>query len=279
MLQVDKLTDAQVHALYRQLADAVGLHVNYFREARTADERRNSLRTVLRALIEAESAVELCAKPEERERRGDWLVTRSGRKLYPLDPNPADICIKDIAWTLSKACRYAGHVLCEGIYSVAQHSVLASYLVPAPLALTALLHDASEYVLCDIIKPVKVDLPDYVALEVVWERAIAAQFSLVYPYPDEIKRADDQMFALEVRDLRPQGVYDTHGSLIPEAQPPTNMTLQGDAVLPPMGAYHTFMERFIEITGQQIDVHTAECTGCGVMPGNAGHERMATNDR
>ncbi len=81
-------------------------------------------------------------------RRGDWIQVRSGRKFHPLDPRPEDVDINDIAHALSNLCRFTGH--CTDFYSVAQHSVIASQIVPPASALAALLHDASEAYMGDI---------------------------------------------------------------------------------------------------------------------------------
>ena len=85
--------------------------------------------------------------------RGPYVLTRSGKRFYLLDPRPEDVCIEDIASALAKQCRYNGH--CEGFYSVAEHSVLVSLLAPPRLALEALLHDAAEAYIGDIVAPLK----------------------------------------------------------------------------------------------------------------------------
>src|SRR5690242_720613 len=112
------------------------------------------------------------------------IRTYTGRAFSPLDPNPDDIVIEDIAHALSLNCRFTGHVRWH--YSVAQHSVLCSEIVPSEYALTALLHDASEAYLSDIARPIK-QQPDfgdtYLRYEGALERAIAERFSLDYPFP------------------------------------------------------------------------------------------------
>ena len=59
---------------------------------------------------------------------GNWILTYSGKKFWPMAPRAEDLDIVDIAHALSNNCRYTGHV--RKFYSVAQHSVLASQLVP-----------------------------------------------------------------------------------------------------------------------------------------------------
>src|SRR5690606_29748913 len=96
-------------------------------------------------------------------RKGDWMQTFTGRRFWPLDPRPDEICIEDIAHALSMQCRYAGH--CLSFYSVAEHSVLLSQHVAEPFRRWALLHDASEAYLVDVPRPIKGDLSNYRAVE------------------------------------------------------------------------------------------------------------------
>jgi hypothetical protein len=92
-------------------------------------------------------------RAEGETRLGNWMQTQFGNQFWPLDPRPEDFDIKEIASALGKACRYAGH--CFGFYSVAEHSVLVSQIVPPEFALTALMHDATEAYLVDIPRPLK----------------------------------------------------------------------------------------------------------------------------
>jgi len=132
------------------------------------------------------------------------IATYSGRTVTPLNPDPADIDIEDIAHALSNSCRFTGHV--AKFYSVAQHSYLCSTIVEDEYALTALLHDASEAYLSDISRPIK-SQPEfgdvYKKYEARLEAAISERFGLVYPYPESIKRADTILLRSEQRDLMP----------------------------------------------------------------------------
>lgn len=135
-----------------------------------------------------------------------WLLTASGRKFDPVDPQPDMIDLVDIAAGLSNECRFAGQ--CRFFYSVAQHSVLVSQLVPQEDAFEALLHDAAEAYIKDIPAPVKRLLPDYRALEARIEGAIRARFGLPADESPSIKHADLVLLATERRDLMPHGGED-----------------------------------------------------------------------
>lgn len=119
------------------------------------------------------------------ERRGDWMQTYTGRKVWPLDPRPEDIDLTDIAWALSHQCRYNGHG--RFFYSVAEHSwLMAQHFLAegqANDAVGALLHDASEAYLGDCVRPLKRSLPEFKAIERVVEEAIYARFRIEDPSP------------------------------------------------------------------------------------------------
>src|SRR5580704_9362466 len=82
-----------------------------------------------------------------------YLSTYTGKKFYPYDPRPEQICIEDIAHGLSMLCRFAGQ--CRFFFSVAEHSIAVAHLLPANLKLFGLLHDVSEAYLADLPRPVK----------------------------------------------------------------------------------------------------------------------------
>jgi hypothetical protein len=119
----------------------------------------------------------------------------SGRRLDLLDPSPLDIEIDDIAHGLARVARWNGQTLGEHAFSVAQHSVVVEEIVAhvqpdiAPRwRLAALLHDASEYVIGDMISPFKAALGmDYRAFEERLEAAIHIRFGLPARVPAEVK--------------------------------------------------------------------------------------------
>jgi len=131
------------------------------------------------------------------------IETYTGRTINPLDPDPGSIFIDDIAHSLANQCRFTGHT--RNFYSVAQHCVLVADVVQdETLKLTALLHDASEAYLSDIARPVKM-MPKFGDLyreyEERLEQAIAKNFGLEWPWPKEIKEADNILLRAEQIDL------------------------------------------------------------------------------
>lgn len=132
------------------------------------------------------------------------ILTFTGRLIKPLDPDPRKLNIVDIAHALSNNCRYTGHT--KEFYSVGEHSVRCSYLVPPRYALCALLHDASEAYLSDIARPVKRTkelYPVYSAIEKNLMNVIAARYEFPWPEPKSVKWADEVMLRSEQRDLMP----------------------------------------------------------------------------
>jgi 5'-deoxynucleotidase YfbR-like HD superfamily hydrolase len=124
-----------------------------------------------------------------------WQRMLSGRRLDLLDPSPLDIEIEDIAHGLARVARWNGQTVGEHAFSVAQHSLvveeIAAHLTPGlepRWRLAALLHDASEYVIGDMISPFKAALGlDYKSFETRLEGAIHLRFGLPPKIPAEIK--------------------------------------------------------------------------------------------
>jgi len=133
-------------------------------------------------------------------RRGSWFQCFSGTEFYVLDPREEDIHIEDIAHALSNLCRFNGQI--KTFYSVAQHSVHVSHLVPAEMAFEGLLHDGSEAYLGDMVRPLKIHMKDYQEAEERLETILARKFGLRFPYPAEVKLADNVALMTEKRDLQ-----------------------------------------------------------------------------
>ena len=181
-----------------------------------------------------------------------WQRMLSGRRLDLLDPSPLDIEIEDIAHGLARVARWNGQTKGAHAFSVAQHCVLVERLVhelkpkaARPFRLAALLHDAAEYVIGDLISPFKAAVGlDYKAFENRLTRAIHIRFGLpADSTPEEaqlIKRADRISAFFEATQLA--------GFAIPEARKFFG-TQHGIAPprlipLPAMEAQALYLERF-----------------------------------
>lgn len=160
---------------------------------------------------------------------------------FALDrPNPDQIDIQDIAHALSHICRFTGHT--RWFYSVAQHSVLVSRIVPRELALQGLLHDATEAYVGDVAAPLKAMLPDYRALEARVEAAVAERFGLPVGMHEKVRHADLVLLATEKRDLMPSTAEPWPVELSHRALPYRIDPLE------PEHARELFMLRFLELT-------------------------------
>lgn len=140
-----------------------------------------------------------------------WIQSFTGKKIFPLNLKPGEICIEDIAQSLSNTCRFSGH--CSEFYSVAQHSVLVSMNVPEALSLAALMHDASEAYISDFPSPIKRVLYHQLQdgtlkhIKETEEEILGTIFqTLGVAWPDaagwdDIKYADQMLLVTEARDL------------------------------------------------------------------------------
>ncbi len=137
----------------------------------------------------------------------------SGRRLDLLDPSPLDIEIEDIAHGLSFVARWNGQTRGEFAYSVAEHSLLVEEIFnkthpnsDAKWRLVALLHDAPEFVIGDMISPVKASVgPGYKAMDDRLQAAVHVRFGLPAILPKnikaQIKRADRISAWLEAQQI------------------------------------------------------------------------------
>jgi uncharacterized protein len=142
-----------------------------------------------------------------------WQRMLSGRRLDLLDPSPLDIEIADIAHGLARVARWNGQTRGAHIFSVAQHTLLVEAVmreqtprVDVTFRLAALLHDAPEYVIGDMISPFKAVLGgDYKAVERRLLAAIHIRFGLPPVLTSEIERqikeADRGAAYLEATEL------------------------------------------------------------------------------
>lgn len=169
-----------------------------------------------------------------------WVMTYTGKKFYPLDPKIEDIDIKDIAHALSMKCRYTGH--CDAFYSVAQHSYIASLLSDRDLALTALMHDASEAYLPDVARPIKPFLNGFREIENHLLEMIFKNFELEYPMSAVVKYVDGRLCITEAAQLG----FDVSEWELATQYYPYNIPINP---VGPEKAKELFMERFKELNG------------------------------
>ena len=127
------------------------------------------------------------------------IRTFTGKYIDPLNPDPDQIDIEDIAHALAHVCRYGGH--CYEPYSVAQHSVLCYNVAPAPHKKSTLLHDATEAYILDMPSPIKHRMPEYMAIEDNLMKVIATKFGIQYPFDKVVKDIDAELLHHELEYL------------------------------------------------------------------------------
>jgi hypothetical protein len=178
--------------------------------------------------------------------RGKWFQTFTGKEFYIEDPRTEDICIEDIAHALAFTCRFNGHSL--KFYSVAQHSVLVSLVLPEELAFAGLLHDAAEAYAGDVVSPLKPSLGVvYAEIEQRLTIAIGQRFSVDPADFDHalVKQADMRALAAEARDIM---APPPRAWVLTEAPLSTHIVPVG-----PEEAEQMFLRRFHEIQLRRKD--------------------------
>lgn len=139
--------------------------------------------------------------------RGAWMQTTTGKRFYPLDPHPSEVCIEDISHSLAQLARFNGHT--SRFYSVAQHSCLVHDYMPDDLKFLGLMHDATEAYIGDMIRPLKYYNKFFQDVEErVWE-AIRRKFKITKARKamQVLKHWDNKICAAEKRDLHPQSEF------------------------------------------------------------------------
>ncbi len=189
-----------------------------------------------------------------------WQRMLSGRRLDLLDPTPMDIEIEDIAHGLAFVARWNGQTAGDYAYSVAEHSLLVETLftrlnpkAPVKWQLAALLHDAPEYVIGDMISPVKAAVgPSYGALDDRLSAAIHIRFGLPALIPatvkKQIKKADQisaWMEATQIAGFAPEEADKFFGRPDPKIMQGLDIHLR-----PPVQARNDFTARHNELLGQ-----------------------------
>lgn len=184
-----------------------------------------------------------------------WQRMLSGRRLDLLDPSPLDIEIEDIARGLARVARWNGQTSGDHAFSVAEHSVVVEDLfyqlypkASAEERMTALLHDASEYVIGDMISPFKAALGyDYRAFETRLDEAVNRRFGLTAPTPSrlkkQIKRCDVICAWFEATQIAGFTVEEADQFFI---TPPDGLHVTIDPE-PVVAAERLFLKRFAEL--------------------------------
>lgn len=187
-----------------------------------------------------------------------WQRMLSGRRLDLLNPAPGDIEIADIAHGLARVARWNGQTTGAHAFSVAQHVLVVEDIAhalnpdwPAQWRLAALLHDAAEYVIGDLISPFKTAIGlDYKAFELRLLDAIYHRFDVPLPLPAElaaaIKRADTIAAYFEATCLagfskEEAQLYFNHDETLPEHLRSTLSTLTAE---PSATVQKNFLRRF-----------------------------------
>ena len=189
-----------------------------------------------------------------------WQRMLSGRRLDLLDPSPLDVEIEDIAHGLAFVARWNGQTYGEFPYSVAEHSLLVERVygeiapkAPIKWRLAALLHDAPEYVIGDMISPVKAAVgPGYKAMDARLMEAVHIRFGVPAEIPKavktQIKRADRISAWLEAIQIAGFSVSEANklfGIPKPEALQKTRLALR-----PPMEVKADFLARHADLMKQ-----------------------------
>lgn len=182
----------------------------------------------------------------------------TGKKYWPLDPRPDEVYPEVIAHHLATRARYNGATqhrehIDRIFYSVAEHSVYCSWYVERDLgkpefALEALLHDSSEAYNGDLIRPLKYDArfrEPFMHVEGLNEAAHAVTFNLIYPYPAEVKIADEAVCAAEVNQIIIKDASEEWES--GKLHDDSRVAPYSIRMLPPYQAKTMFIRRFNEL--------------------------------
>ena len=197
----------------------------------------------------------------DRAPRRAWQRMLSGRRLDLIDPSPLDVEIGDIAHGLARVARWNGQTKGPEIFSVAQHSLLVEGLFAAsevtPSAgerLAALLHDAPEYVIGDMISPFKAAIGgEYTRIEARLKRAILIRFGLTaeprHDLDRRIKTADRTSAYLEATALAGFSIAEAR-KLFGEPDPPLSDFAAYLEPARPAAVEARFLARFAELDAE-----------------------------
>lgn len=181
----------------------------------------------------------------------NWIGLLSGARMDYDNPEESDVTLDDLASALSNICRFSGHLPC--FYSVAQHLVNTSRIVPVEFAFDALMHDTAEAFTNDLPTPLKWSLPIFKELEVKIESAMSRRFGFNYPYVPEVKLADTQMLLLEKKYVK---LDDREWPNYPDLAPEVERELLSKVDLKPwqpVRAKREFLERYGQLLKMPAD--------------------------
>ncbi|WPE19934.1 hypothetical protein [Shinella zoogloeoides] len=167
-----------------------------------------NLQAVMNAAPGELASIEMMRESVIRRAIGPTILLGSGTYFDFEAPELSEITIEDVAYGLAFEGRCAGQCFSRitgrrVFYSVAEHCVRMSWVVPEDLALEALMHEVGEAVCGDMTGPLKSMIPRFKSIEKRCEAAILDRFGVSIDHPLEIKIADTRMFATERRDLLP----------------------------------------------------------------------------
>lgn len=181
-----------------------------------------------------------------------YIETFTGKKFPILEPDPALICIEDIAHALSNQGRWTGHT--RFFYSVAEHSVLVSQYSSPLDRLEGLLHDASEAYLSDISRPIKHITPigpPYFEIEGKLMQAVVNKFGLSAAMPESVRKADNYLLWAERAQLMGNTVSLNVGEwevAAPNQSPCPEFSIPKIGGYFPRAAENLFLDTFEQLT-------------------------------
>lgn len=172
------------------------------------------------------------------------IALLSGAYFDYNNPEDSEVTIDDVATALANVCRFAGHV--HYFYSVAQHVVNCSYIVPPQDAFNALMHDTAEAFTNDLPTPLKTALPVFKDLEISIETVMSKRFGFEYPLPASVKVADLQMLKIEKEKVKKDF---SHWDILDGVETDDLLSYVDVRPMTPHRAKNTFLARYYELRG------------------------------
>jgi uncharacterized protein len=201
--------------------------------------------------------------------KDNFIALLSGAKMNYHYPERSDVTIEDIASALSNNCRFSGHL--PRFYSIAQHLVNTSRIVPHELAFTGLMHDTAEAFTNDLPTPLKWEFPVFKELETKIESAMSKRFDFEFPYPKEVKQADTHMLILEKFYVKEDfTIWPNYEEWTQEMVEPYRLMVDLDS-WQPRRAKREFLERYYEL--QEAKPDSEGVGGLSTSPANTGHKQ------